>query len=180
MYKNDCFIPIYTMYMYYKINNACMQFTATLGWLDLEAKSGFCYKNLAWFFNHFHIGQLHSPNSYINDIMKYTNTCSTNIFVVFISLNKIWQDCAAFKHVCLFQRPATSIMLVEDWSLIWCIISYIFYIIYIRVNNYKNTGFNFSWKYQMSDTWNFRRTCNDNFNWIWLLKNVKDLSAQGI
>lgn len=31
MYKNDCFIPIYTMYMYYKINNACMQFTATLG-----------------------------------------------------------------------------------------------------------------------------------------------------
>lgn len=105
MYKNDCFIPIYTMYMYYKINNACMQFTATLGWLDLEAKSGkkFCYKNLAWFFNHFHIGQLHSPNSYINDIMKYTN--STNIFVVFISLNKIWQDCAAFKHVCLFQRP---------------------------------------------------------------------------
>lgn len=103
MYKNDCFIPIYTMYMYYKINNACKQFTATLGWLDLEAKSGFCYKNLAWFFNHFHIGQLHSPNSYINDIMKYTN--STNIFVVFISLNKIWQDCAAFKHVCLFQRP---------------------------------------------------------------------------
>lgn len=35
--------------MYYKINKACMQFTATLGWPDLQARSDFCYKNLAWF-----------------------------------------------------------------------------------------------------------------------------------
>lgn len=68
----------------------------------------------------------------LNSHIKVVITFFFN-YVIFISLHKMWQDHSAFKHVCLFQKP--YLMLVEDWTLIWCII--IIYFLYYLHDNYK-------------------------------------------